>query len=487
MNPLVKKANQYIEKHRSEVFDLYKQTYHFTPQLGWLNDPNGFCFYKGEYHLFYQYNPYDSVWGPMHWGHAKSKDLVTWEHLEVALAPLENHSDGGAAFSGSAIEHDSILYLVYTENYHYRQEQAVSYSLDGIYFNRVLASPILTAKDLPKESDQVDFRDPKVWKENDSFYMVVSSKKHDRGQILLYKSKDLTNWIYVNTLVKPTHDIGKMWECPDILKLNNQHVLLVSPQYIKTDGHKFQNTHHSIYFIGELNLEKGIYKEQIYDEIDSGFDFYAPQTLKDPSGRTIMIAWMNMWERNYPTHELDHKWNGQMTIPRVLEIRNQKLYQYPIEELQRYRINFESNEFMTDNYILFDQSSRSLELSIEAKVLSSKAFGIKLFKGINEETIISYHVSSKVLTFDRSHSGHQIKGNLDYEKSNDTRTTIIELNDDILKLHIFIDRSSIEIFIQEGLKTMTGLVYPIEENHQISFYSISGFTAFKFQKWDIKR
>ncbi len=187
---MYEKANKHIAQTITN--DKYRPKYHLSAPVGWINDPNGLIFFRGEYHSFYQYYPYDTIWGPMHWGHAKSKDLVKWEYLPVALAPDMQYEKIGC-FSGSAIEHNGKLYLVYTgastdKNGQHVQTQCIAYSDDGINFTKYVGNPVLYANDLPKDCrDNIgEFRDPKVFKDGKFFYMVVVAKScKTAGNILL--------------------------------------------------------------------------------------------------------------------------------------------------------------------------------------------------------------------------------------------------------------------------------------------------------------
>ena len=178
----VEDANLFIEKNKHLVNTQYKPEEHFTAEIGWINDPNGFVYFRGEYHLFYQFYPYDSAWGPMHWGHAKSKDLIHWEHLPVALAPDQDYDRSGC-FSGSAIVKDDRLWIMYTghidEEGSIRQLQNIAYSDDGIHFTKILENPVLTGADLPEELIVSEFRDPKLFEKDGRYYSVVASKHKD--------------------------------------------------------------------------------------------------------------------------------------------------------------------------------------------------------------------------------------------------------------------------------------------------------------------
>ena len=178
----VEDANLFIEKNKHLVNTQYKPEEHFTAEIGWINDPNGFVYFRGEYHLFYQFYPYDSAWGPMHWGHAKSKDLIHWEHLPVALAPDQDYDRSGC-FSGSAIVKDDRLWIMYTghidEEGSIRQLQNIAYSDDGIHFTKISENPVLTGADLPEELIVSEFRDPKLFEKDGRYYSVVASKHKD--------------------------------------------------------------------------------------------------------------------------------------------------------------------------------------------------------------------------------------------------------------------------------------------------------------------
>ena len=201
----------------------HRQMWHFSPKAGWMNDPNGLIYFKGKYHIFYQFNPYGTKWSAMHWGHAISDDLVNWEHLPIALAPSEpydNHPEGGC-FSGSAVDDNGILTLIYTATTNYGdgfvQSQCIATSEDGIRFQKYAGNPVIPA---PPACGSSDFRDPKVWKHHDKWYMVVGSSKDRKGKALLYRSDNLREWQYVNVLCESRGEWGTMWECPDFFEID---------------------------------------------------------------------------------------------------------------------------------------------------------------------------------------------------------------------------------------------------------------------------
>lgn len=491
---MYEKANKHIAQ--TIINDKYRPKYHLSAPVGWINDPNGLIFFRGEYHAFYQYYPYDTVWGPMHWGHAKSKDLVKWEYLPVALAPDMQYEKIGC-FSGSAIEHNGKLYLVYTgastdKNGQHVQTQCIAYSDDGINFTKYVGNPVLYANDLPKDCrDNIgEFRDPKVFKDGKFFYMVVVAKScKTAGNILLYKSLDLLKWEYVNTLVEgkergqAENNFGAMFECPDLFSLGETDILITSPIGIKRKGHRFVNTSSTLYFSGKINLETGEYKYKNYDEIDIGTDFYAPQTLMDNQGRRIMLAWAQMWQRTMPTNELQHGWSGSFSIPRKLEEKDGKLLQNPVEELKKYRKNHVhyENEPIKGVREFSDVNGDVCELIVDVNMKHSNNFAISLLKTDKEHFVIHVDKENQKILVDRSCIGDTILGN----ESIPVNSRWIPYNKEKVKLHILIDKSVIEIFVNEGEYSMTFTAYKKGTDAKIEFFADSK-AIMDIDKWDIE-
>lgn len=244
MNNIVRNNSEVLDKARvfeeesiKSIPEGKRPSFHLSAPVGWINDPNGFSKFAGEYHLFYQYHPYDTKWGPMHWGHSKTKDFIKWEQLPAALAPDQVYDMGGC-FSGSAVESDGKHILMYTGvldkvqedgSHLIRQTQCIAIG-DGINYEKSDCNPAITSDSLPEGSNLEDFRDPKIWKEGDDFYVVVGSRHADgSGQILLYKSKDLREWTFVTILDRSENKIGRMWECPDFFNVDGNDIMIISP------------------------------------------------------------------------------------------------------------------------------------------------------------------------------------------------------------------------------------------------------------------
>lgn len=478
------KANEFVKQNKNNVNMEYRLNYHLMGECGWINDPNGFSFLNGEYHLFYQYHPYSAAWGPMHWGHSVSKDLVKWEHLKIALAPDSSMDDWGC-FSGSSIVKDNKLYLFYTgchedgkDNIVQTQGIAVSENQRAETFTKYELNPIIGIDQIPDNASKKDFRDPKVFKQGDSYYMLLGS--HDNfgnGQALLYKSKDLLNWNYIGIIAKSNGELGKMWECPDLISFENKDVLIVSPQYMKAQGNDFNNVHSSIYMIGALNVEKGLFDFRNYHSIDYGFDFYAPQTVKNDEGKIILIAWMNMWESTYPTEIYGHNWTGAMTIPREVVLKNNKLYFIPFEGVEKYRTNEENiYDLAIEDEKKLEIFGSSYELEVMIDALDAEEFGLKLRVSDTEQTVLSYIKKEKLFSLNRNDSGIGPKG---------IRRTNINLIDNKLKLHIFVDKCSIEVFLNDGEKVMTSMIYPSREAIDVKAFSKGKCVIEALHKWDL--
>lgn len=318
----------------------------------WINDPNGFIYYGGKYHLFYQYFPYGPFWGTMHWGHAVSDDLVNWEHLGTALFPTKEYDRNGV-FSGSALEVDGKMYLYYTgvvyegenpENIHLasgekaRQCQVLLISEDGFKFDNFHAKqqiiPVMTDTDI---ADPSDCRDPKVWKLGDTYYMCLASTHgKEKGVLLLFQSKDAVRWTYLNRL--ESDRLGYILECPDLVEVDGKWLLVSCPMGISEEGISYP--HHAV--IQPVTFEPESGEIQFEGEgryLDYGFDLYASQSNIDEDGRRVFVAWIRM---QTPMKAISNpasdgkEWNGMMTIPRTLELRNGEIVTAPHPNIRKY-------------------------------------------------------------------------------------------------------------------------------------------------------
>lgn len=369
----------YIDSKRPEINQRYRLHYHVAAPVGWINDPNGFTYYKSEYHLFYQYYPYDSVWGPMHWGHVASRDLVHWRYLPTALVPEKEQ-----CFSGSAVVDGDTMILMYTGHVNLDTEpwanetQYIAYSNDGITFQKYERNPVISAA--PNNSP--DFRDPKAWKHGDYWYVVIGSKTDDqRGRVLLYRSPDMINWEFLNVLAESNGD-SYMYECPDFFELDGKHILLMSPQGMESQGDRYKNLHQTGYIIGSFNYDTFEFTHEVgFQEIDYGHDFYAAQTM-EAFGRRVLVGWFNMWEQPHPEEE--DSWAGAMTLVRELKLVGNRITMWPVKDMIQLRDeikmvgvlqpNQELRFGKTAEIVVFLDLAQKMEIQIEGTTGGQKAW-----------------------------------------------------------------------------------------------------------------
>ena len=485
-NFILEKARKYEKEFINSISKEEKPSFHLCAPIGWINDPNGFSTFNNEYHLFYQYHPYDVVWGPMYWGHSKTNDFIKWEQLPIALAPEASYDMGGC-FSGSALEYDGKHVIMYTgvldnkdENGErvVRQTQCIAIG-DGENYEKLECNPVITHEMLPEGSSLEDFRDPKIWREGEEFYCVVASRSNDgSGQILMYKSNNLKEWEFVTIVDNSKNKVGRMWECPDLFSLNGKGVLIISPQEVKATKDGFHNGSNTAYLIEKYDNEKNSFERESCNVIDFGLDFYAPQTLESIDGRRIMIGWMHSWENRIVPGNF--KWCGMMTMPRELTIRDGCLIQNPIREIE----NYYKNTVEYNNLIIKDEVSldgifgRELDITIDIDGSQAEEFKIKLAKNNEYETIISFNSKKNIIEFDRTYSG--IYGDILHK-----REMKVSDKKGKVKMRLIIDKYSVEIFANDGEQVMTSTFYTPLEATGITFAS-EGNSIINIKKHDIE-
>ena len=516
----------------------YRPSYHASVRAGWSNDPNGTIFFNGKAHLFYQHYPYKAEWGTMHWGHWATADFVHWEELPLTLAPDQAYEVLCGCCSGSTIEKDGKLYLMYTAAQPDLQRQCMAVSEDGVQFAKDPGNPILTADMLHEEVSRMDFRDPRMFRKDGWYYFIagarildpkktaasdssgastvsgavpssaaVSSpsagslsgdvsgddpKKKGYGNLILARSRDLYHWEYVGKLLYPQSEFSEeyyrlngVYECPDYFTDTDSgaEVLLSSPQNLPRMGNLYQNIHSSVYMLGKLNFETGRFDVDTIGEIDSGFDFYAAQTLRMPDGRVILIAWKEMWDRDFPTRP--EGWAGTYTLPREIHVEGDRLIQQPVREIEACRKNRVFHEGVSvdgQSLSLPGISGNTIELRFTLEPGTAKRAGVKLFRGSEHETLLYYDRETGTLVFDRARAGVEIGG----REKELTRRFLDVGQPEKIDVRLFLDVCSLEVFIDGGKHTMTGNVYPDPEDTGVEFFSDGGTCAFRnIEKYDI--
>ncbi|MGG5254668.1 glycoside hydrolase family 32 protein [Neobacillus sp. SM06] len=462
MNHL-QRANEYIKQNKDKVTS--RPYYHFTPEIGWMNDPNGFVFYKGEYHLFYQHNPYDVVWNKIHWGHAKTKDFVKWEHLPVALANDQSYDTHGC-FSGSAIEKDGKLYLIYTghidpnigfdrDESEIIQRQCVAYSKDGVHFEKYRLNPVIGEKQLPKGYLICDFRDPKVLEVNGTYYCVLAVRNTQRrGEIIMFTSDDLLNWSFHSSIYQTKFSENTLLECPDLFRIDDNDVLVFSEMPCDPEF-SGQIKNKTTYVIGHMDFDQGKFIPGKKGLLDHGQTFYAPQSTEGENGERLLIGWMHRWHETMPPRE--YGFNGMMSIPRQLVVKNGDLLQQPFINRQKYFSvsALYENVKLQDKLDINGQAAGYLKIAMGE---NAQKFTIELNKSETKSTRVEVDAENNKLVI-RSDYGSKEPIVLEncFGKSNYEKT-----------LDFYLDLHSIELFVNSGEKVVSFTAYDQNKGTNLS-------------------
>lgn len=472
-----------LEKKEIVEKDFWRQKYHIQGIVGLINDPNGFSQFKGKYHMFYQWNPLGTVHKNKTWAHSISEDLLHWERLETALRPDTWYSKDGV-YSGSAIADDGKLYLFYTGNVKDTEGNRESYqclavSSDGEHFERWEPSIVNQPDGYTRH-----IRDPKIWKKDGKFYAVVGIQSENlEGKVILYSSENIKDWKFEGEIAGANHgklkDFGFMWECPDYFQLKDEKtgeikdLLVCSPQGLEPEGDLYNNKYQTGYLFGKLDYEKPEFEiSSDFVEIDRGHDFYAPQSMEDDKGRRIIVGWMGVpEEEDFPT--VKNEWIHCLTLPRELKVIDGRLYQLPIKEMESIRgEKIEFNEKVTGEVKV--GTGTTYELKAKFADFNSD-FGLKLRTGQNSETVLKFDYNDKKFVLDRT------KG-----EQPDKRLRKVYLGDiSELELTVFVDNSSVEVFINGGQEVFSSRIFPEKGADGISVFA-DGDASVKIEKWEWK-
>ena len=486
------------DQHCDEPF---RPRFHFTPSRNWMNDPNGVVYYKGEYHLFYQYNPAGDEWGHMSWGHAVSHNLVQWRRLPVAI-PEEN---GVMIFSGSTIvdwsnssglckrssstDH-SCLIAVYTGYTGKEQKQNLAYSNDrGRTWSRYSGNPVI-------DLHLADFRDPKVFWDEPRHHWVMVTALSPQHTLRLFGSTDLRHWTALSDF-GPAGAVGGAWECPDLFQLpvegklgERRWVLSVNVNPGGVAGGSGNQ-----YFVGQFDGTHFTNENSASQTLwaDYGKDFYASTSFSDipaSDGRRVWMGWLDNWD--YAARAPTSPWRGQQSIPRVLKLRETprgiRLVQAPVIELEALRerqvtITHQSAE-VADG-ILRSKGANGDTLEIEAEVdpQQSTEFGFKVRKGPSQETVVGFDRAKSVLFVDRTHSG-EISFDSKFPGRQEAPLSLV--GGEPVALHIFVDRCSVEVFANNGEAVISDLVFPPPTSRGIELYSTGKAMILNLDIWNLK-
>lgn len=450
--------------HSSIKNSVYRDYFHISPLTGLLNDPNGLFFKDNKFHIFYQWYPFKGIHGLKHWYEVESLDLINFKNLGLSLKPDKIYKNRGA-YSGSAFVENDEVYIVYSGNQKDENEVRIPNTVLAIYKNgKIIDKKIILP---PNKNYKEDQRDPRIFKKNGFYYLTLGARdKNDKGCILIYRSKYIEkDWeFFGELLVDGFENSAYMWECPDILNIDGKDILLFSPQGMKSKGEFFNNIYQNGYMIGKLDIENKIFKaESDFIELDRGFDFYAAQSFNNTE-KSYLIGWIGLPDTIYPN---DKEFSGNLSLVRELKIKNNKLFINPVENIDDLRLEkIEFNELIKDIEPL-EISLENIENSLEIKIYSHEK---------NGGFIISYDKNKKEFKIDRSKLENKISKDFGFERK------ISNIN--LKSMRIFVDKSTIEIFINQGEFALTSKVFP--KNKEKDLY-IKGLDKKNIQVYKMKK
>lgn len=428
----------------------FRQKLHLMPPVGWLNDPNGLCQFKGIYHAFFQYSPFNAEGGVKMWGHYTSRNMIDWEYQGVTLYP-DQPFDCSGVYSGCAFIEDGEMYLYYTGNVKLEDRDDYDYinggreantvlvtSTDGVHFGRKRL--LMKNSDYPADLT-LHVRDPKVWKENGVYYMLQGARtKEDSGQAIVFRSEDKLHWSF-HSRIKTNDKFGYMWECPDYFEVDGTKILSASVQGLTGDQWKERNVYQSGYFVVDGDI-LGEYSLSDYRLWDYGFDYYAPQSFETDDGRRIQIGWMGMPDcEEYTNRTIEDGWQHCFTFPREVFVKDGIVRQRPIRELGERKILSEEtkNRLETKKYTVYE--------AVVSDISDDQFHAV-----LAENLIVKYENNRFVIEFINSRNNKVSCGR---------KIRYVEM-DHVTDVRILSDESSVEIFVNDGAYVFSTRYYPEE-------------------------
>lgn len=424
----IRQAEHYISEKRNCINGQYRLKYHMMPPVGWMNDPNGLAYYGGHFHLYYQFNPYGVQPDIMYWGHFVSDDLISYSDCGVAIAP---HTENASIFSGGAVVGEGVLtvtYTLHTECGEEKNEEVYTVSsVDGCEFGPAVKA--FDKRELPENISRTDFRDPCPVKVGDKYYVFVGGKDValNAGVIVVlggYSPENLKYEFYLG----PYYELGDMGECPSYFKVGPKDVLVCSGCHVRERGNDFKNENSSVFIVGDIDFEGGSMRVDFIREIDKGDTFYAPQFISGIDN-PVMIGWLEMWYKPYPTKLLNHGWVGTFSIPRELSYREGDIFQTPVKSIENYCVDVADGEVpaCADLKILFEGE------------------GSVILSGDNGSVTV----------------GNDGNVYLDTQNANNMSGCIRRTNAKYgrCEVRVLLDVSSIEVFVDGGRETISSRIY----------------------------
>ena len=433
--------------------DPYYPVWHIAPKCGLMNDPNGLCEINGIHHIFYQWFPAGPVHGLKHWYHLTTKDFIHYEDFGPVVFPDED-IDAHGVYSGSAFIEDDTIHYFYTGNLKYFDRDDYDYinngrgsntitftSKDGYEFTK--KELLMTTDDYPADMSN-HVRDPKIFKKNEKYYMVLGARDVEGvGMILLYESTDLKNWTYKNRITTP-QKFGYMWECPDLFEMDGQLYIICCPQGVETQGIDYENVHQVTAMKLDYDFDTDEYEITDIKLFDRGFDFYAPQSFETEDGRRVHISWMGMPDcKEYTNLTIAEGWQHCFTFPREVFVKDGKVCQRPVRELQKRKTLVDKSAGMLkkDGYKVYDVNISGIQNNEFRTV-------------IDEELILEYKNGRFEMHFTSQDKNSVSAGRgmryVDVDK--------------ISSVEILVDKSSVEVFVNNGEYVFTTRFYPQKDS-----------------------
>lgn len=442
-------------------------TYHFHPVKGWINDPNGFVYFRGQYHLFYQY--YAEALHPVHmaWGHAVSDDLLHWQELPTAILPKESYDSFGV-WSGSALVKDDTLYCLYASvrqnpDQSLRQTISLATSKDGVHFSKSSQNPLISPDSLQGLASTIDFRDPYLFRREGKIYLLIGSHNEKEALMLLYQTEDLVHYRFLRVLSHSSR-FGTMFECPSYFKDRDQEALIFSPMGVQAKGLDYWNANSSVYSLIPKESFGTSYELPDIHEIDHGSEFYAPQMLNEkPTSTNVLIAWANMWGRRNYFEESKAHFAYTMTLPRECTLDEEgRLHQHPINALALYEREIAQGFFsLKKKATAFLHPYAHAHLSL---VFEKKPWEMRFFISDKHYAAFSYDPQEQTLSFSRIQDGIPLGGFAGEKARDGLRKMRLSTHD----LELYFDGPIVEVYSPDGEETMSLISFA--EGEGMSFY-----------------
>lgn len=478
------RAKRYLPYHQWDaetLLDLQRQAanspqqmhYHLHPISGLINDPNGFSYFNGEYHVFYQSYPFGPVHGLKSWVHFKSSDLIHWINLGLAVKP-DSKADSHGAYSGSAMQIGDKLFLMYTGNHRDKNWIRTPYQI-GAWMNK---DGIVTDKTvLFKNPDTITehFRDPQIIKRDDKYYAILGAqdKQNKNGHIDVWQSENLKDWNEIGFLQFSKNKMGYMIECPNLVNVDDHAVLIFCPQGLDKKVATYDNIYPNMYVTAnnsDLAHAKLNQPSQLKN-LDDGFDVYATQAFNAPNGKAYAISWVGLPDTTYPTDQ--ENWANCLSQVKELSFKDGNLLQQPVEEIKSLR---EDEVKLDKQKVISSSSKKQYELKLTITKNQRGSLSLAANKDSSEDLVLQFDTSHGKLTLDRTKAGK-------IATDHGTTRSIALPHQEDLSLDIFVDNSLVEIFVNGGIHVLTGRFITSETAYQIHFNQATNYQG-KF--WQMK-